>query len=131
MDYAWLKSVHVASVTLSGTLFALRGAWRLARPAARAPLAMRVLPHVVDTVLLLSALALASFWMRDKLPMGWIGVKVVALCAYVALGVVALRPGLPLRTRAVALAAAALTFAFIVSVALAKSPAGIFARLAA
>jgi len=31
IDYATLEAFHVTAVALSGTLFALRGAWRLAR----------------------------------------------------------------------------------------------------
>lgn len=124
IDYTALKAVHVTAVVLSGTLFALRGAWRVARPDGPFHRAARVVPMIVDTVLLLSALALASFWLRDRLPMGWIGIKVAALALYVALGVVALRPGLRPGPRLLALGAAALVFGFIVSVALSKSPAG-------
>jgi uncharacterized membrane protein SirB2 len=129
MDYGVLKAVHVTCVVLSGSLFALRGAWRLARPDAPFARAVRVVPMLVDSALLLSAVGLASFWMRDRLPMGWIGVKVALLVLYIALGVVALRPGLPTGPRLAALGAAALTFGFIVSVALSKSPAGVLRTL--
>ncbi len=124
MDYPLIKSVHVASVVVSGALFAARGAWRFARPGARVPRAVRIVPQVVDTVLLLSALALAWIWMDSGLPLGWIGAKVAVLAAYVGLGLVALRPGLPPAPRAAAFAASALAFAYIVGVALTKSPSG-------
>lgn len=130
IDYAALKAVHVGAVVLSGTLFALRGAWRLVRPEATLALPMRVLPHVVDTVLLLSALALAASWIRDGLPIGWIGVKVILLAAYIGIGMVALRRGLPAGPRLAALAAAALAFAGIVGVAFTKSPTGVLGALA-
>jgi uncharacterized membrane protein SirB2 len=124
IDYATMKSVHVTAVTVSGTLFALRGAWRLARPDAPVVRVVRVVPVLVDTVLLLSALVLAVAWMRDGAPLGWIGAKVAALFVYIGVGVVALRRGLSAPARLAALAAAALAFAYIVSVALTKSPAG-------
>ena len=124
IDYATMKSVHVTAVIVSGTLFALRGAWRLARPDAPVVRVVRVLPHLVDTVLLLSALVLAAAWLRDGAPLGWIGAKVVALLAYVGLGLVALRPGLKVPARLAVLAGAALAFGYIVTVALTKSPAG-------
>lgn len=131
IDYATLKAVHVGAVVLSGTVFAVRGAGRLVRPDAAWSRPTRVLPHAVDTVLLVSALALASFWLRDGLPMGWIGAKVAALVAYIGLGIVALRPRLARGRRMVALAAAMLTYGYIVGVALAKSPAGPLHGLAA
>jgi uncharacterized membrane protein SirB2 len=130
IDYAALKAVHVGAVALSGTLFALRGAWRLARPDATLALPSRVLPRVVDTVLLLSALALAARWFRDGLPVGWIGVKMILLVAYIGIGMVALRRGLRAGPRTAALAAAALAFACIVGVALTKSPTGALRALA-
>lgn len=130
IDYAALKAVHVGAVALSGALFALRGAWRLARPDAAFPLPARVLPHFVDTVLLLSALALAASWIDEGLPLGWIGAKVLLLAAYIGIGMVALRRGLRPGPRLAALAAAALAFGCIVSVALTKSPAGALRPLA-
>ena len=130
IDYAALKAVHVGAVALSGALFALRGAWRLARPDATLSLPLRVLPHVVDTVLLLSALALAARWIRDGLPIDWIGVKVMLLAAYIGIGMVALRRGVRAGPRLAALSAAALAFACIVFVALTKSPTGALRALA-
>lgn len=130
VDYATLKAVHVSAVTVSGTLFALRGVWRLARPDAVFARSVRIVPHVVDTLLLLSALGLAATWVRNDAPLGWITAKVVALLLYIAIGMIALRPGLPASRRITALAGAALVFGYIVSVALTRSPAGALRWLA-
>lgn len=124
IDYPAIKAVHVASVALSGTLLAVRGAWRLVRPDARFAQSMRILPPVIDTVLLLSALALLAVWMERGAPLDWVVAKVLALVVYIGLGIVALRPGLRRRPRLVALGAAAAAFGYIVAVALTKSPAG-------
>jgi uncharacterized membrane protein SirB2 len=124
VDYLTLKAVHVSAVAVSGTLFALRGAWRLARPDAIFTRPLRILPHLVDTVLLLSALALAATWVRNGAPVDWLAAKVIALVAYIVLGIVALRRGLRAPSRLAALVAAALVFGYIVSVALTHSPAG-------
>jgi uncharacterized membrane protein SirB2 len=51
--------------------------------------------------------------------------KIVGLVAYIALGMVALRPGLPTPIRATGWIAALATFAYIVSVAITKNPAGV------
>ncbi len=129
MDYGVLKAVHLGAVALSlGGFFtrglaALRGAsWVRSRPA-------RTLPHIVDTVLLLSALAMA--WMLRLTPANapWLAAKIVGLLLYIALGIVALRPGRPWRSRAAAWLAALAVFAWIVSVAYLKTPLGFFAAI--
>ena len=127
-DYATVKAVHVGAATLSVSLFVLRGAWMLRAPARLAIPWVRVVPHLIDTVLLASALWLAWQLGVDG-TRGWLWAKVVALVAYILLGSVALKRGRTPRTRAIAFALAIATFAYIVSVALAKSPLGILARL--
>ena len=127
--YLALKHFHITCVVLSGAGFALRGAWALAgSPLARARLT-RVLPHVVDSCLLLSAIALA--WMAGQYPFvhGWLTAKIVGLLAYIGLGMVARKPGRAVALRAGAFVAALATFSWIVSVALSKSPAGWLAWL--
>ena len=127
--YLVLKHFHITCVVLSGVGFALRGAWALAgSPLARARLT-RVLPHVVDSCLLLSAIVLA--WMAGQYPFvhGWLTAKIVGLLAYIGLGMLALKPGRPLALRGAAFVAALATFSWIVSVALSKSPMGWLAGL--
>ena len=129
LDYATVKVVHQGAVALSVTGFFVRGLASFAGAAWVRGRAARSLPHVVDTVLLLSALTLA--WMLRLTPGNapWLLAKVVGLVLYVALGVVALRPGPPLALRATAWAAALATVAWIVSVALSKDPRGFLAVL--
>ena len=59
MDYATIKLVHQSAVTLSIVGFFARGLASLANMAWVRSRAARTLPHVVDTVLLGSAIALA------------------------------------------------------------------------
>lgn len=129
IDYAAVKLVHQGAVVLSVAGFFIRGAasfagagWVRSRPA-------RTLPHVVDTVLLLSALMLA--WMLRLGPGNapWLTAKIVGLAVYVGLGVVALRPGRPLTVRAGAWLAALATVGWIASVAITKNPMGFFAAV--
>ena len=122
--YTVLKTVHVASAAASVALFALRGGWMITAPERLRRRWVRIVPHVIDTVLLASAIALAV--MLDNFPAtgAWLSAKVVALVAYIALGTIALKRGSTLRIRVVAFAAALATFAYIVSVAIAKSPLG-------
>ena len=119
--YILVKYLHVSFVVLSGTGFVLRGAWMLQGSPMLARRWVRVLPHVVDTVLLASAIALAVMMEQYPLVHGWLTAKVLGLIAYIALGTIALKRG---RTRAVRIAAfcgALVVFAYIVAVALTKS----------
>ena len=122
--FLWLKVVHVGSVVLSGAGFIARGALMLrGSPLLRARF-VRVAPHVVDTVLLASAVWLA--WLMRVAPFvdGWITAKVLGLVAYVVLGTVALKRGRTPQVRAAAFAAALATFAYIVTVAITHDPRG-------
>ncbi|MEP7183215.1 MAG: SirB2 family protein [Betaproteobacteria bacterium] len=127
-DYPLVKHVHVAAVAVSLALFAVRGAWMLAAPEMLRRTWVRIVPHVVDTLLLASAL-----WLVWEIGPGagpWIAAKVAGLVVYIGVGIVALRAG---KTRAIRVGAfvfALATFAWIVSVALTKSPLGFFAPLA-
>ena len=125
MDYATLKLVHQTAVVLSISGFLARGVGALAGAAwVRSRLA-HSLPHGVDTVLLASALGLAWMLRLNPLATPWLLAKVVGLLLYIALGVIALRPGLPRPARAIALTAALLCFAQIVATAITKRPAGL------
>ena len=127
LDYATIKIIHVGAAAISLTLFVLRGAWRWASPERLAVRWVRVVPHVVDTILLVSALWLA--WQIGRGAAPWITAKIVALLAYIALGTIALKRGRTPAIRAAAFFGALAVFGYIVSVAVTKSPWGALARL--
>lgn len=116
--YFLIKSVHVWAITLSIALFGLRAGLMLARSSWLDAGWLRYTPHVVDTVLLTSALMLTTIIQQYPFVNGWLTAKVLGLVAYVVLGSIALRRGRTLRTRAWALAGALLSVAYIVSTAL-------------
>ena len=92
MDYATLKLVHQGAVTLSIAGFFARGLGSLAGAAWVRGRAARTLPHVVDTVLLASAIGLAWLLQLNPLTTPWLAAKIAGLLAYIGLGMVALRP---------------------------------------
>jgi uncharacterized membrane protein SirB2 len=114
-------------VTLSLAGFVARGVGMLGGAAWVQSRAAKTLPHVVDTVLIVSAIALA--WMLRVTPTNapWLGAKIAGLLAYIALGMVALRFGRTMEVRAAAWLAALATFGYIVSVAITKDPRGFLA----
>ncbi|THF65828.1 regulator SirB [Pseudothauera nasutitermitis] len=127
MLYLALKHLHVTCVVLSITGFLLRGIWVLGdHRLARARL-VRVLPHVIDSVLLASAIGLAVLIQQYPFSAGWVTAKVLGLLLYIALGMVALRRGRSRVQRVAALLGALAVFGWIVSVAVSKNPAGFLA----
>jgi uncharacterized membrane protein SirB2 len=116
--YILIKSVHVWSVTLSIALFLLRGGLMLADSPWLRNGVLRWSPHVVDTVLLTSALMLTGIVHQYPFANGWLTAKVIGLVAYVVLGSVALRRGSTRRVRVAALVGALATVAYIVATAL-------------
>jgi uncharacterized membrane protein SirB2 len=126
MDYVAIKALHQIAVTLSMAGFFARGLGSLAGAEWVRGRVARTVPHLVDTVLLMSALTLA--WMLRLSPGAapWLMAKIIGLLVYIGLGVVALRPGRSVRVRFAAWVAALLAFGWIVSVAITKSPYGFF-----
>lgn len=121
--YLTLKYIHIGAAVLSISGFVLRGAWMLSASPLLDRRIVRILPHVVDTLFLLSGIALVLVLRLSVPDQPWLIAKLVALVFYIVLGMVALRRG---RTPAVRLAAfllALAVFAYIAGVALSKSTA--------
>ena len=126
MNYEAVKLVHQTSVAISGIGFLVRGAAALQSAAWLRSGIARTLPHVVDSVLLASALLLAWQWRGVPGGAPWLVAKVCGLLVYIALGMIALAPRRPIQVRLSAWLGALLVFAWIVSVALTKNPLGFF-----
>lgn len=126
MDYLTLKALHATSAFASLVLFVTRGVWMVWAPERLQLRSVKFVPHVVDTVLLASAIALV--WQLGGLEVlrtqGWLVAKIVALLLYIVLGSIALKRGRTLRIRVIAFFGAVTVFGYIVSVAIAKSRYG-------
>jgi uncharacterized membrane protein SirB2 len=123
MDYATIRTLHIGCAAISITLFAARGAMQLAGIDWRRWRWLRIAPHLNDTLLLAAAITLAVMSAQYPLVQPWLTAKVLALVAYVALGSVALRRGLPARTRGLAFVAALASVGYIVGAAITRSAA--------
>ncbi len=117
-----IKWLHVACAVLSGGGFFIRGMLMMRESVWLQARMVKVAPHVVDTVLLASAIVLASQWGWVALQLPWLLAKIVALLAYIGLGVVALRTGRNKQVRVLAWLAAMSVFVYIIIVAVSKNP---------
>ncbi len=122
MSYTVLKMIHVGSVIGSFTLFFMRGIWLMQNSKKLSQRWVKVLPHIVDTLLLGSAIFLAIAIQQNPLEHAWLTAKVMGLLVYIGLGLVAMRFGKTRKSKIIAWGAAECVFAYIVLVALTKQP---------
>lgn len=122
MSYAALQMIHVTSVALSYLLFTLRGIWMVQSSDLLQRRWVKIVPHMIDTVLLTSAIGLAVTLHQSPIKDPWLGAKVAGLLLYIWLGMIALKRGKTRKVKVTALVAAHVTFFYIVLVALTKNP---------
>lgn len=118
--YATLKGIHLAAAALTFMSFTLRGVWMLQRSSLLRHRFVRIAPHVIDTLLLASAIGLMLQLHQYPLMQTWLTAKLLAVVLYIALGFVALHGRTP-AVRALAFIAALAVFAYIVAVALTRN----------
>ena len=115
--YLAIKNAHITFATISISLFLVRAWWAYRHcPLLRQRWA-KILPHINDTLLLGCAVYLMTTLQQYPFAHSWLTAKVLALLAYIGLGMVAIKRGKP----AAAIAAAA-CFAYMVMVARAHTP---------
>jgi len=82
----------------------------------------KILPHTVDSLLLVSAIGMLVSWGWNPLDHAWVLAKITALLVYIGLGMVAFRFGKSKKVKVSAWFLALLTVAYIVQTALTKNP---------
>ncbi|OWY39009.1 invasion protein [Xenophilus sp. AP218F] len=119
--YLILKHAHMGFAYLSILLFAARGGLMLGgKQHILALKPVRILPHVIDTLLLGCAIALVVMGGWPILHSPWLIAKIAGLIAYIALGSVALKYGRSKPSRLIAFILALACVAYIVLVAKTK-----------
>lgn len=115
-----LKTVHVSCVVLSISGYLLRGVWMMRESPWLRKKWVRIVPHVIDTTLLGSAILLTIQIRQYPFVQGWLTAKVLALIAYIVVGAVGLKYGKTRKVRIAAWLGAIVIFAYIVLVALTR-----------
>jgi uncharacterized membrane protein SirB2 len=121
MAYADIRLLHISFASISISLFLLRGVLQFSGVDWRRWRALRIVPHVNDTLLLGAAIALSLYSHQYPLAQGWLTAKLLALLLYIGLGSMAFRRGRPRAQQFAAFVAALLTVAYIVAVAIKRS----------
>lgn len=122
MTYLMIKSLHMITAIATISVFILRGYWMMTQSEHLNLKFVRIAPHVIDTLFLLSGIALVSILQINALSEPWLLAKFAGLIAYIVLGTIAIKRGPTLQIRLIAFVGALSLFAYIVGVAMTKSP---------
>lgn len=120
-SYGALLVIHVSTVFLSITGFLVRGVWMMRSSSLLQQRWVRVAPHINDTLLLVSAIALVVITSQYPGPSTWLNAKIIALVIYILLGITALNRGKTMQVRVSAWVLAIIVYAYMVLVACSKS----------
>jgi len=124
-----VKSIHVLTASITILLFILRYSWMILESDLLQKKWVKVVPHINDTLLLICAILLSIQIEQYPFIHPWLSVKVAMLLLYIFSGVIALRQGGSKRVRVSAGLFAIVVFSLIASIAVTKSPIGIFSLL--
>ncbi len=123
--YLALKHIHLTFAVLSILAFVVRGIWLFMNSGMLSKKWVKILPHVISTILLASGIILAVHLGMSPGSQPWLIAKIIGLIVYIALGVATFKVANP-AARKLLWVSALIVFAYIVSVALAKNPLGFF-----
>jgi uncharacterized membrane protein SirB2 len=118
-----LKHLHLTFVVLALLIFCARGVLLFINSPLLAKKLLKITPHIINTIMLVSGIVLAvSLGMK---PGGhpWLMAKIIGLVVFIILGVGAFKVRNQLLQKTLWIGAL-LVFAYIVSVAITKNPLG-------
>lgn len=119
--YLMLKHLHMTLALLTFISFFVRGIWMWRGSPCLQKKLVKILPHVIDTLLLITGVSVAVYLGFKPSEHPWLMSKMLALVVYIGLGVVAFKHR-SAGVRKSAWIAALLVLVYIVSVAVTKSP---------
>ncbi len=125
MNYLLLKYLHIVCVAVSFSLFFVRGFWVLKVYPPATERWVKTLPHVIDGLLLASAVAMVVISPLMRWPL-WMQAKIALLVLYVALALIAFQGRGGRLWKGAAWFVGVLVFLYITTVAVLKEPSGIF-----
>lgn len=122
-SYFLIKMMHAVLVLAVGLLFLWRAYLTLTRSPAQNAKLPTLLAHTLSLGVLASGLTLVALF--GQMP-AWVMTKLVFLFVFIAFGVVAFKRAKTRAAQLTMMALALVTYAFLVSVAVTKLPAGFF-----
>lgn len=118
--YIILKHLHLSCIALSIALFITRFYWRKQNVSMLQKKWVKILPHMIDTVLLVSAIGLAIIASINPFEQHWLAAKILALLAYIVAGTFAIKRAKSANALNFSFALALACFVYILMVAISK-----------
>ncbi|NTS75993.1 SirB2 family protein [Catenovulum sp. SM1970] len=87
MPYIAIKHTHLTLVLISVILFSLRFFWLMRQSPTLQAKWVKILPHAIDTLLLLSAVGLMMTIQQYPFQVPWLTEKLIAVILYIVCGV--------------------------------------------
>lgn len=115
--YLIIKHSHILFALLSITLFIIRASWSVLESPRLNKRWVKIVPHIIDTLLLLCAIYLMFSLKQYPFEQNWLTAKLFALLVYIGLGTVAIKRGSTPAIRFAAAIAATTVFIYIAGVA--------------
>lgn len=116
-----IKLIHMSAAFISISLFLLRVFWVFSDSKMITKKWVKIVPHVNDTVLLVSAIFLAIGIHQYPFSYDWLTAKLIALLLYIIFGMFALKRAKSKKNKAVFFVLALMTFGYIVMTAFTRS----------
>ena len=117
LTLSFIKQIHIASALISLAGFVVRGIWMIRSSELLQRRWVRISPHIVDTILLLSGIVMVVQLHIYSTQPGWLSAKIIALLVYIVLGSIALKRGKTQAQRTIAWVASLSVFAYILWIA--------------
>jgi uncharacterized membrane protein SirB2 len=117
-----LKLIHISCAALSISGFFYRGLLKFYAPQRLQRKWLKITPHIVDTLLLASAIMLMVQGSLYPTTQPWVLTKLILLIVYIGLGLMTLRFAKTRRMVLLSFVLAVLCFGYIVAVALTRQP---------
>jgi uncharacterized membrane protein SirB2 len=120
--YEMVKHLHLTTIVLSVVLFLFRFVLNILQSPMLQKRWLKILPHIVDTLLLVSAATLCLLLKQYPLVDAWVTEKLIALVMYVFMVTLALKLGHNSFMRGMGLLGALSWITYAGMVALSKQP---------
>lgn len=117
-----MKNLHQIFAVLTITGFVVRAFWMMRSSPLLEHRVTRIAPHVIDTLFLVTGIALVLDLQLAVLQNTWLLAKFAGLFVYIVCGALALRRGPTRQVQIMAFVGALLAFAYVVNTAITKSP---------
>lgn len=115
-----IKLIHIGTAFISISFFIVRGFWVFIDSPMMTKKWVKIVPHINDTILLITAIMLAVTIHQYPFVETWLTAKFIALIFYIIFGMFALKRAKEKKNKIIFFILALLTFSYIVGVALTR-----------